>query len=98
MKRNRLQLSNEEFYRKQKILYGTRTKADSVQVAANLSSIHNKEDLKKSEKKKTFSEKLIISYDSRCKAIFDIWIVLLVGYSCPTSMFYVAFSLPTSEF
>lgn len=46
-------------------------------------------------KKKSFREYLIISADSKWKSFFDIWILFLVGYSCFTSMYYVAFSTPT---
>ena len=37
-------------------------------------------------------ERIIISANSRWKAIFDMMILLLVGYSCITSMYYAAFS------
>ena len=46
--------------------------------------------------KKTCKEKIIISADSKWKAIFDVFILLLVGYSCVTSMFYAAFT-PTDN-
>jgi len=37
-------------------------------------------------------ERIIISANSKWKAIFDVMILLLVGYSCVMSMFYAAFS------
>ena len=37
-------------------------------------------------------ERIIISVNSKWKAIFDVLILLLVGYSCVMSMFYAAFS------
>ena len=47
------------------------------------------------ERKKSFREYLIIPADSKWKSFFDIWILFLVGYSCFTSMYYVAFQTPT---
>jgi hypothetical protein len=49
------------------------------------------EQLNVKKKKKTFKEYLIIPADSKWKSFFDIWILFLVGYSCFTSMYYVAF-------
>jgi len=37
---------------------------------------------------------MIISSESKWKSIFDIWVLLLVGYSCISSLYYVAFSTP----
>ena len=48
------------------------------------------------QKNRSFFDKLIISESSKWKAIFDIIVLLLVGYSCITSIFYVAFSAPTN--
>lgn len=47
--------------------------------------------------KKTFKERIIISSDSKWKSIFDIFIIILVGYSCATNMYYVSFGNPTSQ-
>lgn len=44
------------------------------------------------EASKSWREKIIISSDSKVKAIFDVFVLILVGYSCVTSVFYVAFS------
>lgn len=38
--------------------------------------------------------KLIIRQNSQWKAIFDVWMLGLVGYSCFTTIFYVAFGMP----
>lgn len=40
---------------------------------------------------------MIIPADSKWKSFFDIWILFLVGYSCFTSMYYVAFTTPTQR-
>lgn len=48
--------------------------------------------------KKPFIDKLIIDADNRLKSYFDVWILLLVGYSCSTTLFYVAFQQPTAKF
>jgi len=37
-------------------------------------------------------ERLIISQQSRWKAIFDTSIIIVIAYSCFTTVFYVAFS------
>jgi len=44
------------------------------------------------EATKSWKEKLVISSDNRYKAIFDVFILFLVGYSCVTCVFYAAFS------
>lgn len=46
--------------------------------------------------KRSFVDKLIINEGSKWKAFFDILVLLLVGYSCITSIFYVAFTNPTN--
>ena len=46
--------------------------------------------------KLTFKERIIISSDSKVKSVFDVFILLLVGYSCATNIYYVAFGTPTS--
>lgn len=48
--------------------------------------------------KKPFIDRFIISSDNRLKSYFDVWILLLVGYSCSTTLFYVAFQQPTARF
>ena len=46
------------------------------------------------KKAKSFKERIIIPHDSHGKAIFEVMILLLVGYSCVTSMLYTAFGSP----
>ena len=48
--------------------------------------------------KKPFVDKLIISSKSAWKSYFDIVILLLVGYSCQSTLLYVAFGQPTNAF
>jgi hypothetical protein len=49
------------------------------------------------KKSKSFKERIIIPHDSQYKAIFEVVILLLVGYSCVTSMLYTAFDPPTNQ-
>ena len=48
--------------------------------------------------KRPFVDKLIISSKSPWKSYFDIMILLLVGYSCQSTLLYVAFGQPTNPF
>ena len=48
-------------------------------------------------KKLPFKERIIISSESKYKNIFEVVILLLVGYSCVTSMLYTAFAPPTDQ-
>ena len=50
------------------------------------------------EEKKPFVERIIIDLDCGWKQKFDVTILLLVGYSCFTTLFYVAFGQPTNMF
>ena len=43
------------------------------------------------EREKAWYQKLIISSDNKYKQIFDVFVLLLVGYSCVASMYQVAF-------
>jgi hypothetical protein len=52
----------------------------------------NSENLDNKGSQKQCKDKIIISSTSKWKAIFDVFILLLVGYSCITSMLYVAFT------
>ena len=45
-----------------------------------------------------FKYRIIIKHDAPWKSVFDVVILLLVGYSCITSLFYVAFVSPPSFF
>lgn len=41
----------------------------------------------------TFFHTLIIHPDSKWKSFFDVWILLLVGYSCISNIYFTAFSV-----
>jgi hypothetical protein len=41
----------------------------------------------------TFFQSFIIHPDSKWKSIFDVWILLLVGYSCISNIYFTAFSV-----
>ena len=43
-------------------------------------------------------ERIIIRHDAGWKSVFDVVILLLVGYSCITSLYYVAFISPVNFF
>ena len=49
------------------------------------------------ERKKSWKERILIPYDSKWKAIFDVFILLLVGYSCVISVYYIAFEAKKNE-
>lgn len=42
-------------------------------------------------------QRIIIDMDSSWKSIFDVVILVLVGYSCFTTLYYVAFGVPTNK-
>ena len=46
----------------------------------------------KNKKKLSFKERIIIEPERRWKTIFDVIVLILVGYSCVTNVYYVAFS------
>ena len=48
------------------------------------------------EEKIPFKERIIIKHDATWKSVFDVVILLLVGYSCISSLFYVAFDQPSN--
>ena len=54
-------------------------------------------DETQSNQQQTFKDKIIINSDSRTKAIFDMYILFLVGYSCVTSVYSVAFQIDDSK-
>lgn len=43
-------------------------------------------------------ERIIIAQNNKQKAIFDIFILLAVGYSCFTNVFYVSFHQTTNKY
>jgi len=51
----------------------------------------------KTQNQQGFFNLLIINADAKWKSFFDIWILLLVGYSCFTSLYYVAFDRPSNK-
>ena len=78
---------------KKKALYGTTTLFET-----------RDDDKKQGEKKekgniqlhRPFVDKIIISYENKVKSFFDVWVLILVGYSCFTTMYYTAFSYPSN--
>jgi len=50
-------------------------------------------DMGSNQATKSCKEKIIISSTNKWKAIFDIFILILVGYSCVFSMLHVSFDL-----
>lgn len=48
------------------------------------------------DSRRPFTDRIIISSDNRIKSFFDVWVLILVGYSCFSSMYYVAFERPTN--
>ena len=55
------------------------------------------DDEEDSDEERPFVDKIVISMDSDWKSVFDVIILLLVGYSCFTTLYYVAFGLPTNK-
>jgi hypothetical protein len=49
------------------------------------------------EKPKPFYKRLIISPDARWKSVFDIWVLLFVGYSCIWNILVFAFNFTPSK-
>jgi vacuolar-type H+-ATPase subunit I/STV1 len=45
---------------------------------------------------KTWKQKIIIRTSSKWKPIFDIFILIFVGYSCITTLYYIAFDEPNN--
>ena len=57
-----------------------------------------KEKMKNLDKKISFRERLIISPDAQWKSIFDIIVLVLVGFSCISNMLIFAYPITFSEF
>ena len=55
------------------------------------------DDEEDEEKKRPFKDRIIIDCDCTWKSIFDVIILVLVGYSCFTTLYYVAFGVPTNK-
>jgi len=97
--RNKVILNEDQERRKKKILYGSRGLTrifESATVNNNLNRNLKEDKVKKEGEPKneqmSIKERIIISANSKWKAIFDMLILILVGYSCITSMYYAAFS------
>ena len=84
-------------------LYGTRTSVNIIKGRQTLDPGLRDQKMASSElennprKKKTCKESLVISHESKWKSYFDVVILFMVGYSCFTSIYYLAFSMPTSS-
>tara|TARA_B110000285_G_scaffold126379_1_gene142525 strand:- start:891 stop:1169 length:279 start_codon:yes stop_codon:yes gene_type:complete len=50
------------------------------------------------DEEKTFAERIVISSENDAKGAFDVLILFFVGYSCFTTLYYVAFGLPTDKY
>jgi len=86
----------EQERKKRKALYGIRATSKIFESAAinsripwSGSKIMPTEEGSK-EVTRSWKEKLIIDSESKTKAIFDVFVLLLVGYSCVTSVYNVA--------
>jgi len=83
---------------KKRIIYGIRTSTkifDTMSIQNRQRHVGlNMEEQEKNHKKlnKTLKDRFIISENNRWKAAFDVTVLLLVGYSCFTTVYYVAFS------
>ena len=100
-----IEINENLFYKKKiKALYGKRCSLITEEVIVPDSDVctHHQSDSEDSDDeemehhrhrhpKKSFKDYIIISADSKWKSFFDIWILFLVGYSCFSSMYYVAF-------
>ncbi len=84
---------------KRKALYGTRASSKIFESAAmncggpwSISNVEKNPTEQESKENKTWKDKLIIAENNRYKAIFDVFILFLVGYSCVTCVFYASFT------
>ena len=88
---------------KRKALYGTRASSKIFESAAMncggpwVSNVEKNPSEQESKENKTWKDKLIIGEGNKYKAIFDVFILFLVGYSCVTCVFYAAFAETTNE-
>ncbi|CDW87085.1 cation channel family protein [Stylonychia lemnae] len=109
--RRRPTKADEYQIKKKIILYGVRT---TNKIFDNIQNNNRQSLIMKSgaddfaNQKKPFLDRFIISQSNKWKATFDIWMLLLVGYSCFTSIFQqfnkiiiqfsVSFDQPTNMF
>jgi len=56
-------------------------------------SLNDQRDKMQQPEKLPFSQRIIISPDNKPKSMFDVMILLLVGYSCCWNIFYFAFPI-----
>jgi hypothetical protein len=55
----------------------------------NVEKNHIEQEIKEN---KSWKDKLIISEGNKYKAVFDVFVLFLVGYSCVTSVYYASFN------
>ena len=88
---------------KRKALYGTRASSKIFESTAIncggpwVSNVEKSPMEQETKENKTWKDRLIISGDNKYKAIFDVFILFLVGYSCVTCVFYAAFKETDNE-
>ena len=58
----------------------------------DIKEILKEEILEENPIKQSFKDKIVIGCDNKYKAIFDILVLIFVGYSCITTVYIVAFS------
>jgi len=96
-------MDDKEKY-KRKCLYGTRASSKIFESAAMscggpwMSNVEKDPKEQETKEVKSWKDKLIISEDNKQKAIFDVFVLFLVGYSCVTSVYYVSFNEINNEF
>lgn len=91
------------------MLYGTRASSNVLFPRSSVKSEQNStEDLLQTQETTmstepneengdfSFFDRLVIRVDNPVKSYFDVFVLMLVGYSCITSMYNSAFSAPTS--
>ncbi len=83
---------------KNRILFGVRkmasvsdSKSAKQELSEHISTTVEEEEVEEIIKKQHWTDKLIIRENSKKKATFDIFINILVGYSCFTTIYQVSF-------
>lgn len=88
-----------EKLRRARLIYGDndmgRIKKKQHEVAMSL--LQSSQADSEENGKRSFWDSLIISKNSKRKSLFDIIMLLLVAYSCFTTMFYVTFGSPDNQ-
>lgn len=80
-----------------KILHGDDNEGSLTKAKTAVVLDEDYDDEEDSDEERPFVDKIVISMDSDWKSVFDVVILLLVGYSCFTTLYYVAFGLPTNK-